>query len=130
MTDKLIHWSAAIAANIPPARLGMAASFAAMALTHSHAYGDAICHGEQTRESLRSAVDQHCHPMIAAFTAAAALHGWDPARINGTIEDGAELHKWAWQWLRGEGVAASVIERLTWSLNAPDVITDHDAVSA
>lgn len=125
MTAAPIHWSAAAPANDPPTKVDLAATYAAMALAHSRAYGDTICHGPQTRESLRAAVDRHYHPMAAAFTAAAALHWWEPERINAAIEGGADVHEWTWQWLTDAGVPESVIDRLTWDLNAPDVITVH-----
>lgn len=124
MTDQApIHWSTLL----PPSgqhasNEQVAAGFAAMALAHHRAYGNAITTGEPTKERLRAAIDAHYHPMYAAFSAAALFHGWLPPQIDQAIEDGAAVDEWTWQWLTDAGVTEDVIDRITWSLNAPDVI--------
>lgn len=118
-----IHWSAILPSRGPDTtKEHLAAHFAAMALAHSDAYREAITARGQTLEKLRSATDAHFHPMLAAFTAAAALHGWEPQQIDGAVEDGADVSEWCWQWLTEAGVSESDIKRITWSSNAPEAI--------
>jgi hypothetical protein len=123
-----IHWTVAVPdATVKSSKEGSAAWFAAMALAHHRAYGEAITTGEATKEGLRAAVDAHYHPMFAAFSAAALLHGWTPEQVDQAIEDGAAVDEWTWQWLTEAGVPEADIDRITWSLNAPDVVDNHAA---
>lgn len=126
-----IHWSAIQLGNPPDpddsarhTKDQMAAEFAAMTVAHMTAYANAT-RGDKIRdgEELRAAIDQHLHPGITAFAAAAALKGWSTEQINDAFVFGAPIHEFSWQWLSEAGVSVETMLRLNADLNAPGVIT-------
>jgi hypothetical protein len=99
---KRVYWRDAVpvrsdASTVSVERL--AGHFAAMAHAHLTEYGEKLVRGPQTREALRGIVSEHFDPACAAFAAAAALRGCEPAQIVDAIEDGQSMHEFVWEWV-------------------------------
>lgn len=125
-----IHWSAiapgpkADGTSEVRTKPQMVALFAAMALAHSKGYAEGMfVRGGMTKESARAAIDHHLHPLIAAFTAAAAIQGWPIDQIEATTEDAGSMDEFCWEWVSAIGITQDQIDRLTADLNAPGVLT-------
>jgi hypothetical protein len=99
--------------TLPPeqARTALAAHFAAMAWAHLEEYGtrmtrwrdhcDACAATRQPAagQHLRDLIRDYLEPGIAAFAAAAALHGRTAEQIIAAAENAQTMHELVWDWL-------------------------------
>ena len=134
-----LYWEDAvpIPAEATPDNAGLAAHFCAQYLAHEKAFSDAILGlprdpGPEAVASFRASVRANLPVMHTAWTAAAALRGWDAARIWAVTADGdgQTCAEFAWQWLeeglhpRGSVDVEALVERLTTTVPEPEPVPE------
>lgn len=100
-----------ITVPIDQAAPALAAHFTAMAWAHLEEYGNRMTHWREhcddcanirqpdAGQHLRDLIRDHFEPGVAAFAAAAALHGRTAEQIVTAAEDGQVMHELLADWL-------------------------------